>query len=311
MKLSNLEPISFDSVDWGSYDVYFFASGFEQRSTFVFESSPGFSAPLVVLGFSDHLDTLNRKFNDNIFMSRGHAPVIAESSTGYEKIIQTALQQAASAISMARPIRIFVDYSVMTRSWYGYILTWIKYSAACAGAQVDFFYSHGCYEKDFEELHIRELSSVPGFEGACAGARRTVALFGLGFDKYATLAVYDQIEPDSVVCFIAQDRVDDPHAEKVLSANNEILNMANGLPVRAPLSDVQEVFRLLYEQVMLFDASDEVVVVPMGPKTHVLTSLFLAQVVPRVTCLHALGDRFNPVPVSATGKVSATRAIYD
>lgn len=292
------------------YDLHVFSSGFEDRSAHLVKFIEPSTIESIVLGFSGDRHTLSREQNDAQFRKLGMDPVTLENDALLLGPLQSKLQEAAQRAGTGRPLRIFVDYSTMTRTWYGHILTWAKYSKHHPNVVIDLFYSFGNYHKEFQPLHVRELSSVAGFEGHCAGARRTTALLGLGFDKYATLAVCDQIEPDSIICFVAQESSDDPHARRVLSENQEVIEASGRPGVPLPLGNVGEAFRMMYEQAAFCAADEELVAVPMGPKPHVLASLLLAQVLPRVTCLHARGHRADPVPVSATGQVSGCRLTY-
>jgi hypothetical protein len=137
-----------------------------------------------------------------------------------------------------------------------------------------------------------------------------VAAFGLGFDRYAMLALYEQIEPDSLMCFVAQDSIDDPKASRAIKDNREIIGLSGRDPIRLPLGHLGEIYRGLYECFSTIDAGSEIVAVPMGPKPHVLGMLLVAQAIPKITCLHAAGYRNTPVQVKSSGKVSVWRLCY-
>lgn len=310
MILRNIGEILFPSTVWEDYDAIFLASGFEERSRFILDQLPrDLQAPCFVLGFVEDKDKLSRRENDAAFSARGFPPHLCYSDL-LEDNIRTWLEDVMLRPAKGEFRRILIDYSVMTRSWYAFFLTWLRYSQHTTGVDVDFLYTHGSYLSNFEPLHIRDVSAIPGFEGSCSAARRTVALFGLGFDRYASLAVHEQIEPDEVVCLVAQDSLVDPKAERVLEENKDILGISGVEPIRMPLGNMPECVRIMREQVDQVDASDEVVFVLMGPKPHVLAGLLVSQLVPRVTCLHARGYRKNPVQVAANGKVSLWRLAY-
>lgn len=310
MKLSSLSRLNFYDLRWAEYDLIFLASGFEDRSTFVVNCMPdNIKSRCVVLGFSNDRDRLSRQKNDATFIEKLLMPFVDQNPLGYEQKIRESLLVAARSVE-GKKLRIFLDYSVMTRSWYGYILTWLKYSADVISADIDLVYAYGKYDGEFEPLHIEDVVAIPGFEGGCAGARRTVAFFGLGYDRYATLAVHELIEPDSVICYVAQDSAGDPRSKYVIDQNDELIALSGAAPVYLPLGNLDEAFRILYEQFAQISEEDEIIAVPMGPKTHVLATLMVSQFVPRVTCLHARGTRGTPVQVAATGEVSAWRGQY-
>lgn len=310
MKLSSLTRLIFEKIKWEEYDLIFLASGFEDRSTFIFQSIPDEAINhCVVLGFNSDRSRLSRSQNDSIFMARSLVPFVSNNLQDYEELIKKSLLSAACSVS-DRPLRVFIDYSVMTRSWYSYLLTWIRYSADSVVANVDYAYANGKYEGEFEPLHIDEITAIPGFEGGCAGARRTVAFFGLGYDKYATLAVNELIEPDNVICYLARELPNDARAQRVLCENTELINLSGTPPVFLPLGNIKESFRILHENFSQVPEGDEIIAIPMGPKTHVLATLMVAQFLQRVTCLHARGSRQTPIQVTATGEVSAWRGEY-
>lgn len=311
MKLKSLDRLAFRGLAWDEYDLILLASGFERRSVHILQSVPDSVLPrVVVLGFNGDVDKLSRAENDRDFLDRNLKPAILSSEIAYEELLKRSLFAASDASHSARPARILVDYSVMTRAWYGYILTWLRYSEGASQVDADFVYAHGDYEGDFEPLHIQSVLAIPGFEGVCAGARSTAAVYGLGFDRYAMLALHEQIEPDSLVCFLAQESPHDARTERAITENADIIRMSNVEPLRIPLSDLAEIYRILFEAMSTIDADSEIVAVPMGPKPHVLGTLLVAQAIPRVTCLHAKGYRHKPVQVSATGEVSAWRLSY-
>lgn len=311
MKLKSLDRLTYQGLAWDEYDLVLLASGFERRSVHILQSVPDSVLPrVVVLGFNEDIDKLSRAENDRAFLIRNLTPVVHSTEIAYEELLKKALFAACSVPHRTRPTRILVDYSAMTRAWYGYILTWLRYSEGVSQVDVDFAYAHGSYAGDFEPLHIQSILAIPGFEGVCAGARNTAAVYGLGFDKCAMLALHEQIEPDSLVCFVAQESLNDARTERALAENADIIRMSNVDPLRVPLSNLQEIYRILFESMSTIDTDSEIVAVPMGPKPHVLGTLLVAQAIPRVTCLHAKGYRHQPVQVSATGEVSVWRLSY-
>jgi hypothetical protein len=310
MKLSNLYRLSYPEISWDQYDLIFLASGFEKRSCFTLSSIPESAVgKCIVLGFATDRDTLSRPENDRIFKSRKLIPFVSTDPLAYEEHIKSSLIAAASSIG-TRSLRILVDYSVMTRSWYGFLLTWLRYSSEAVIADVDFIYAYGLYANDFEPLHINEISAISGFEGGCAGARRTVAFFGLGYDRYATLAVNELLEPDQVTCYIARETPNDAPSKRVLEENKELISLSGRPPIFLPLGNIQESFRILHENFTQVPEEDEVIAIPMGPKPHVLATLMVSQHIRRITCLHARGSRSQPVQVTASGTVSAWRGEY-
>jgi hypothetical protein len=163
MKLSGLHRKEVGDLDWDSYDLVLLASGFEERSTYLLDSIPKRALKRAhVLGFSGEREKLSRSENDRRYTENGIPIFIAQSVDAYETFLKQKLYEAAAYAGLSRPTRILVDYSVMTRAWYGYILTWLRYAAGPNAVDADFVYGHGEYVGEFEPLHIQEVSGDSG-----------------------------------------------------------------------------------------------------------------------------------------------------
>lgn len=312
MRMNSVVPLNFEGAG-GGYDLAIFASGFEARATNILKLTSVRPRSCRVLGFSNDRETLSRKTNDQVFSDAGWAVDIVPE-TEADQYIYEMLNHAHSSCD-SRETRILVDYSVMTRAWYGAILNWAAALDDGTAVQIDFAYSHGDYARKFGPLKIEDIVSLSGFEGISSGARSTTAFFGLGFDKYATLSVLDRIEPDDVYCFVARSGDSADSADYVLSENSEVVDAAQGKVFSLPIASVAESFRIICEHVSIIEddpsqRDTEIAIVPMGPKPHVLASLLAAQRMPRVACLHVKGERAEPVEVKATGIVTACRVEF-
>jgi hypothetical protein len=291
------------------YDLAIFSSGFEKRAIHIASHIDSqISKKFIVLGFRGDQDVLSRKENDRYFTDKFGAEQLHQLGSSDDQHIFSLLNELEIA-DEGLPLRILVDYSVMTRSWYSAILTWARFAQFNSSIELDFAYSCGEYLGDFGPLSISEIVSLPGFEGISGGFRRTTAIFGLGYDKYATLAVYDRLEPDSVYCCIAQRYPDDENSNKVLKENDELVEASTKL-IQLPLTDITLAFSLLSDLILSLERSTHIVMVPMGPKTHVLVTLLAALRMPWITCLHAKGDRSTPIQVEASGPLSLCRVIF-
>ena len=309
MRFKSVEAIESLSNDEQYYDLAIFASGFESRSTHIASLvSPNVAKQNIILGFERERDVLSRQSNDKYFSERFNVELKTCAESDDDQFLFDILNSLKTT-DKEYPLRILIDYSVMTRSWYSAILTWARFFESDGSIELDFAYACGDYHGDFGPLAISEIVSLPGFEGISGGFRRTTAIFGLGYDKYATLAVYDRLEPDSVYCCIAQRYSDDENSNKVLKENEVLIDAATKL-IHLPLTDVPTAFGILSDQILLLERSTHIVIVPMGPKTHVLITLLVALRLPWITCLHAKGSRVTPIQVDASGPLSISRVKF-
>lgn len=310
MKFESVEQIDEIEKSKDYYSLALFASGFESRSIDIpTRAGNAIASKNIVLGFSHGKTILSRPANDKYFKETFGTEVTTPPSNDNEHFLFKILDNIAS-VNKESPLRLLVDYSVMTRAWYGAILTWARFSTHRYPIEIDFVYSHGKYLSEFDPLSISEIVSLPGFEGVSGGYRKTAAIFGLGYDKYATLAVYDRLEPDSVYCCVATQSESDQSVTKALRDNSEILE-ASKETFSLPLGNISTAFRLLCEQINRIERQkNHIVIVPMGPKPHILVSLLVALRMPWITCLHAMGVRATPVQVEALGPISISRVIF-
>jgi len=296
-----------DASDY--YSLGIFSSGFERRSTHLIKScGPDMFKRVMVFKFALGGGALSRPENDGYFESIPKAEFLQLEGNNDDELIFTYLENFVVECYDS-VLRIFVDYSSMTRSWYGAILTWARLCEKSYSIEIDFVYASGRYLSEFDPLLISEIETLPNFEGISGGFRKTSALFGLGYDQYATLAVYDRIEPDSLYCCVASLSPNDPSALKTIHANQAMIEAAERL-VELPLLNIESAFRDLCDLLMSIGRDSHVVVVPMGPKTHVLVTLLVAIRMPWLTCLHAKGFRPQPVQVEATGPLSIARIYF-
>lgn len=309
MRMDSVSAVDFSDLPEKEYDVAIFASGFEARSVYLHSRFFGVKATSVlVLGFSQDRATLSRESNDAYFMKEtGRPPTIFPTSQSDLCIYEFLNRLLEGGV---RPVHILVDYSVMTRAWYGAVLNWARSVESLLSIEIDFAYSHGVYASKFGPLSIEDVVSIPGFEGISSGARNTCAFFGLGFDKYATLAVVDRIEPDEVHCLIATSDVGEDQSGFVLKENAELVALAEGKVVALPITNVAEAFRLICEHISIVENEAEIVIVPMGPKPHVLASLLASQRLSQIACLHVKGSRSSPVEVTATGDITCCQVRF-
>lgn len=296
-----------DSV--GYYALGIFASGFETRAVHVAKKfGANTLEKTVVFGFSSDVRALSRENNDIFFKSFGSGEFLLLGTQDDDQVIFTCLNSLLTK-KKTDVLRILVDYSVMTRTWYSAILTWARLADFDREVEIDFVYASGRYLNDFDPLLISELETLPNFEGNSGGFRKTTALFSLGYDQYATLAVYDRIEPDVLYCCVAGMAGCDASAIKALSENQAMVEASERI-VELPLLDVEAAFRLLCDVIVGIGRDSHVVVVPMGPKTHVLVTLLVALRLPWLTCLHAKGTRPRPIQVEALGPISIARVFF-
>ncbi len=136
--------------------------------------------------------------------------------------------------------------------------------------------------------------------------------FGLGFDPLAPVAVFERLEPGNSFAFYAYPGSGLDYAEQALSLNKEFLE--EEIPAEqlfsAPLGAVEGMYRILGELCAQHLRDWNVVLVPLGPKTHVLASVLVAHRLRAVSCIRTQTQWVRPKRVEAAGVPCATRVTF-
>ncbi|MEX0960315.1 MAG: hypothetical protein WDZ63_13620 [Burkholderiales bacterium] len=303
MQLRFIADLTIEEIVDAKYDVAFFASGYERRAIHLSKmlDKRQVSMP-IVLGFDEFSQQIDRKDNDRFLREKwGCRPI--ETSNRDDAEIYRVLREYRSAQT---PLRFLIDYSSMTRFWYAAILNWVRFGGCAEDVRLDFVYSSGRYADPVPTVEIKDILCIPGCEGGTSSSGVSVAVFGLGFDSFASLCVLDKLEPDWVYGFLADPALVPSYPERCREANRDLLIRFDSAPLSLALRSVSSAFGKLAELVSPYKGVADVTLIPMGPKPHVLASILLAIRFPELACLHVAGNRQTVWPVEATGEIIGT-----
>ena len=139
----------------------------------------------------------------------------------------------------------------MSRLWYAGILNWARYANSADETVVDFVYALGKYEDNDLPMVIEDMVSIPGCEGGALQSQHSVAIFGLGFNGWASLSVLERLEADHVYAFIASPGASPDYLERVRRTNKDFLDKprVKRHVLELPLKSVETAYRFLSELV--------------------------------------------------------------
>ncbi len=287
------------------FDLALFASGYEPRCVAVQkELQPSMFRNVAVLGFQELSDTEERIDHDAVYRSRWSTePTVSSGESELEMFgVLNALNW--DGIDCAR---ILCDYSSMSRIWYTALLNWLLLSGRVPAAEVTFSYSRGAYEGMRESLAIEGISVLPSLEGVPLGVRPSAVVLGLGLDHLAAHCLWDQIEAGRAVAWVPTGGAAEYEAE-IRNRNFELLRDRKIEHVaELPISSVERSYRLLAEIISELRVENEVTIVPMGSKPHVLASILLALRFKDLSCMRISVTRQAPERVRSTGEFICSR----
>lgn len=309
MNIYRVNDASFDEVTDAQYDAIFVASGYEQRCTCVSKRlNPGHFRNVVLLAFNALTESPERREHDE-YLSSHWSTEQYELGAGDESPLYELLRDLSARDGNVT--KILIDYSSMSRLWYAAILNWARYASGSKELMIDFAYAIGEYEDDVPPMIIQDMLAVPGCEGGALRLEKSVAIFGLGFNGWASLCVLERLEADLVYAFLASPAADDKYPAQVLERNQDFLEetKTHEKVLKFPLRSVEGSYRYLSELIAPHRGEDIITLVPMGPKPHVLASILVSMRFPEVSCLRISARRERPEKVSPTGEIMVTRVI--
>jgi len=311
--LSSVCDISLEQLGHEKYELALFCSGFESRGSFFAEKffDRKSTSHIEILGFDNERDNANRLKNDDVFQRLFQAAPIVTSASDDQTVLNAIRSAVSSKVSSkAKTIRLLVDISSMSRIWYATVLNWARFAARSAIVEIDFVYCTALHQADYAHRVISTVKAIPGCEGYPGPRERLTAVFGLGRDGLAPLALLDEMEPDDVLGFAVGENGRSEVDEFTRSANQTLLEACREC-VAFPLLSVQQTYVGLLEMLSAFlDDSGNVVVVPLGPKSHVLSTILVAIRKPEIGCLHIAGNSTNIVDAAPSGDVAVVRVQF-
>jgi len=309
MSIHQVTDCLFNDLAQVKYDVCVFASGYEARCTFIPKKlEAGNIATSIVIGFKDLADTEPRKIHDDYFKNHWKSePEIA--SSGNDFVVQSLLNEIVAKGGATK--RILVDCSSMSRLWYSGILNWARFGNGVDETTIDFVYALGKYEDKNSPMIIEDMVSIPGCEGGALQSQQSLAIFGLGFNGWASLSVLERLEADDVFAFIASPGASPDYPERVRVLNKDFLEepRVKHHVLELPLRSIETCYRFLSELVTPHRFKDSITLVPMGPKPQILASILVSMRFPEVSCMRVSAKRARPEKVEPNGEVVAVRVV--
>lgn len=310
MRLYKVIDLNVTELKEKQYDIGILASGYEERCTYVPSTiiNGDNVAKSIVFGFEEAKTVFNRPDNDKYYLQNWTDQIFIASDNDDTAIYNHLRRLDVMGIDV---LRVIVDYSTMSRLWYASILNWVRFLTNITSVEIDFVYSFGKYKGDFSPLVIEDILAIPGYEGSPVSDARSLAIFGLGFDGIATLSALDQLEPNIVYAYLASPGAGRDYPEKAKHYNKLLISGYVKKLLELPISSIEVTFGSLTELISPHREEANIILIPMGPKPHVLAAILLCLRFERkVTCLRVRGNREPKVDVEAEGQVVATRVSF-
>lgn len=210
----------------------------------------------------------------------------------------------------AGKVSVLIDYSSMSRVWYAAIILWFRESKILQPF-LTFVYSEGKYTEETakKEVVIGDIRTVPGCEGEAYKHGRTASILGLGFYGYMSLCVCEQMEPDIIYTILTPENPVEGFDIANQDGNKELISRATDC-FWVPLLSVESAYRCMMDIATQHLAeNDEVTIVPMGPKPHVLAAILAALTDRRICTLRVKHDDYGE-DIRPSGTIVSTEVKF-
>jgi hypothetical protein len=299
-----VRDVSLTAIRDSDYDLGIFCAGYESRSSFVFETLTAKRCHKVAtFTFKAHADHPVSQLTVAKFRRDPKVELIPQDARGEFAIIEV--------MNSVRPrnghLRVLIDYSSMPRRWFTLPLLWALHNPL-VHVEFDYVYALGEHQADFPPDEIDEILCLPGCEGRQAAARKSVAVFGLGFEGVSLGTAYNMLEVDQLFAFVCSPGSFPGYDDRALKANDHLIeSVEKGNVWRLPLRSVEDTYRFLAEFAADAVRKTNVCFLPVGPKPGVLACTLTAFRIPAASCLQLTLGSSRARLVAANGEIVSTR----
>lgn len=299
-----------DASGVARHRLFVTTSGYEARNIHWFQQTekhipPESHVQHLVIGFREFKTALSRPRNDQFYHDKKLPIETADAEEG-RTFHELVAERIAGLLNVAKhePIEVHVDYSCMPRLWYCH-LPRLFLKVLRPHDRAFLWYTPGEYpDCEYPTAGVEDFTVFSGRPSLNPRARTHI--FGLGFDRVRSQAIWSVLDPQNLVCFYADPAVKPSYVDRVKIDNHDVLAAANHM-FSVPVRDFIYAYGLIASIVTEFRNVGDVVIVPDGPKPLILASSLIPMRlgVPGVLCFHVTrrkGQNYKPVDVTPIGE---------
>lgn len=300
MILDSLLDAKILDMESNTFDLAFFTIDHQKRSNHILNNYNFNIKNRIIFLFEKDKDFCYDSYkNDStriIFLEEGKEDLI--------------LYQILNEIDNRENIKILIDYTVIKPVLLSSFLNWARFINCFNTLELHFLYSVGNHREKIEPARILDILALPGFEGGSQSGSKSVSIFGLGFDGPGSLCIYDRLEPDETISFIASPGAFQDYVNRAKESNKEMIEENSNYFFEFPLRSVETTFRYLAEVISPYRTNSDITIIPLGPKPHVLSSLLVSLRFEEVLVLYLKSDITVQVNTDTTEELVATQVNF-
>jgi len=298
-----IEDIKEESYIEENFDVGIWAAGYEARSSWLIRSKfkPKNVNKWYRVEFEEHRDALHAP--ETLKVSVGELVGGKSGKRYWDGYWRKQWQKLLSEkyLEFDRKIKLFIDYSSMPRTVYGTLLIEALRGSSKFVDSIVVAYVPGIYRQDWDgSRRLLNLRALIGLEGQKEDyLRRAAFIIGLGYDGLLAESVLDLYQVERYSCFLAEPGVTRDAGNRSRRVNEHVLSSSE-LIGTANVRSVNQTFHTILKLCSWYLDRWAVVLVPIGPKTHVLAAITAAVERPEIAFRWITTSWERPIEVTVS-----------
>lgn len=186
--------------------------------------------------------------------------------------ISSLLDDQLSIID-SKDIKIVMDYSCMTKSWYYTLILYLKKKKTNFNSvTVYFVYTPSIYAEPKEPKPNTEIAPLPG-KYIVPTDKPKALIVCLGYEQSKAEGIIDHLDPKKYFIFYSKPALDDNFVSKIEENNFTLLK--NNKAITFPLNDLHFLERELTSLYYLLRDEYSIIIAPLGPKPFTFISMLM------------------------------------
>ena len=314
MKIIDSGQCDFREALLSRADLLLCASGYESRATHVANLSSGADIEArIVMPFKE-CRILNRDNADSYFRDGGFTalPEVGESDglVAYKHLTSLLNQKASEG---RKSVRMFCDYSCMTRAWYGaFVNALFDFESGLEKLEVFFCYAPATFSPPTRTGPNLMMGPLNGFRALRNVSLPVALVIGLGYEEIRAAGLREYVDAARTVVFYTDPPIDPQFLVELLNNNKSLLKTIPADDrIGHSLIDMDATAVLLHETTSDLANNLRVVVAPLGVKPFSLLSMLLSARYNKFDVWRVSGCSLTPPSERlAEGRVLAYRLLF-
>ncbi|MGN7707561.1 hypothetical protein [Chryseobacterium sp. 22543] len=194
-------------------------------------------------------------------------------------------------------LKIVVDYSCMTKSWYYIIMLYLSNKEfSLKKVTCIFSYTPSKFSEPLRPKANSDISPLPG-KITIPNNRPKALIVGIGYEENKAQGIIDQIDPAKVFLMYSKPTLDEKFTNSIEINNENVLKYYSDTTETYNFSDLVDIENKLKTIYYKFCGEYNIIISPIGPKPFTFVSMILSIMFPDIEIWRiGSGEDINPYP---------------